>query len=250
MPRSRPSSQSLVLRDGDLAFEPHGSVNLPDRRDPEAAAVVVLTSGTTGRPKGVVLSSRAMAASADAWLGVLPPATGWAMPLGIGHVAGLGIVWRAIRDRVPVHLLPPADPAALLETLRADPAPSHVSLVPGQLVRLLDAVGDAAPPSALRAVLLGGGTIPAGLVARAATAGWPIVPTYGLSEMGSGVTALPAAEAATAPGTAGYPLPGRDALDPRPGFGRGGGDRRRRTGAVLRVPGSAGRGPTHARRDR
>ena len=76
----------------------------PDR-DPEAPAVVVLTSGTTGRPKGVVLSSRAMAASADAWLAALPPATGWAMPLGLGHVAGLGIVWRAIRGRVPVRIV-------------------------------------------------------------------------------------------------------------------------------------------------
>ena len=34
------------------------------------------------------------------------------------------------------------------------------------------------------------------------------MPTYGLSEMGSGVTALPSAEAAHAPGTAGRPLPG------------------------------------------
>ena len=34
--------------------------------EPETPAVVVLTSGTTGRPKGVVLSHRAMAASADA----------------------------------------------------------------------------------------------------------------------------------------------------------------------------------------
>ena len=47
-----------------------------------------------------------MAASADAWLAALPPATGWAMPLGLGHVAGLGIVWRAIRGRVPVRVVP------------------------------------------------------------------------------------------------------------------------------------------------
>ena len=90
---------SLVLRVAELtaADEPFRATD----RDPEAPAVVVLTSGTTGRPKGVVLSSRAMAASADAWLAALPPATGWAMPLGLGHVAGLGILWRAIRGRVP-----------------------------------------------------------------------------------------------------------------------------------------------------
>ena len=42
---------------------------------------------------------------------------------------------------------------------------------------------------------------------RAIAAGWPVIPTYGLSEMGSGVTALATNEAREAPGTAGRPLP-------------------------------------------
>ena len=47
-------------------------------------------------PTGVVLSHRAMAASAASWLAALPPATGWVLALGLAHVAGLGIVWRAL----------------------------------------------------------------------------------------------------------------------------------------------------------
>jgi O-succinylbenzoic acid--CoA ligase len=188
-----------------------------DDKGLESPAVVVLTSGTTGRPKGVVLSHRAMGASADAWLAALPPATGWAMPLGIGHVAGLGVVWRAVRDGVPVRVVPAADPVRLLRALRASPPPSHVSLVPSQLVRLLDASREAAPPATLRAVLLGGGTIPPSLVERAVRAGWPVIPTYGLSEMGSGVTALPPDEASVAPGTAGRPLPGMTVVIAGPG---------------------------------
>ena len=136
---------ALVLREGEAAAAA-GAAHTPLDPDPEAPVVVVLTSGTTGRPKGVVLSGRAMAASADAWLAVLPPVTGWAMPLGLAHVAGLGILWRAVRDRVPVTLLPPTDPGALIAALAAESGPSHVSLVPGQLVRLLDATNDAAPP--------------------------------------------------------------------------------------------------------
>ena len=168
----------------------------------------MLTSGTTGRPRGVVLSARALAASADAWLAALPPATGWALALGLAHVAGLGVLWRAVAAGVPVCIVPPSDPPRLLLALASDPAPSHVSLVPGQLARLLDACRDGPPPATLRAVLLGGGIVPPALVLRAVAAGWPVVPTYGLSEMGSGVTALPAAEAADAPGTAGRFLPG------------------------------------------
>src|SRR4029079_18205925 len=77
-----------------------------------------------------------------------------------------------------------------------------------QLARLLDAAGDAPPPPNLRVVPLGGGIVPWALVIRAIDAGWPVVPTYGLSEAGSGVTALATADARDAPESAGRALPG------------------------------------------
>jgi o-succinylbenzoate---CoA ligase len=198
----------VVLGAEDLEYGEEDCATGHDVRDPEAPAVVVLTSGTTGRPRAVVLSSRALAASADAWLAVLSPATGWLAPLETSHVAGLGIVWRAVAGRVPVRIVPANDPVAQLAALDAEPRVSHVSLVAAQLVRLLDLIGDAPPPTTLRAVLLGGGPIPPELVLRAARAGWPVIATYGLSEAASGVTALPAAEAVEVPASAGRPLPG------------------------------------------
>jgi o-succinylbenzoate---CoA ligase len=176
--------------------------------EPDAPAVIVLTSGTTGRPKAAILGAGAMVASAEAWLAALPPATGWLLAVGVAHVAGLGVVWRAALTGVPLVVLPQPDPDGIVAALRADPFPSHVSLVPTTLLRILDAVHDAPPPPTLRAVLLGGGPIDPALVVRAVHAGWPVVPTYGLTEAGSGVTALPTSEAARHPGSAGRPLPG------------------------------------------
>ena len=176
--------------------------------DLDARSLIVLTSGTTGGPKAVILSTRALVASAEAWLAALPEATGWLLALGLGHVAGQGVVWRAALSGVPLVIVARPDAAAIAAALAADPAPSHVSLVPTQLARLLDAVGDGRPPPSLRALLLGGGTIPPALVERAIAAGWPVVPTYGLTEAGSGVSALPSNEAAAHPTTAGRALPG------------------------------------------
>jgi O-succinylbenzoic acid--CoA ligase len=195
--------------DTPAASEPAPAASEPAPAASEPTpAVVVLTSGTTGRPKAVVLSDRALVASAEAWLAALPVATGWLLALGLGHVAGLGVVWRAALGGVPLVVLPRPDAAWIAAALAADPWPSHVSVVPTTLSRILDAVADAPPPATLRAVLLGGGPIPPELVRRAITAGWPVVPTYGLSEAASGVTALPTVEAATHPERAGRALPG------------------------------------------
>lgn len=169
-------------------------------------AVAIATSGTTDRPKVALLSAAALGASATAWMAALPPASGWLLALGLAHVAGIGVVWRAAIAGVPLVLADP-EPDALRAALTAPPAPSHLSLVPTQLERLLDA-DPAPPPASVRALLLGGGAIAPELVGRVLSAGWPVVPTYGLTEAGSGVAALPTAEAAEAPGSAGRPLPG------------------------------------------
>ncbi len=193
--------------------------------DPNEPAIAILTSGTTGRPKAALLSHASMAASAAAWSDALPDAVGWLLCVGLAHVAGLGVAWRAIGAGVPLRVIPFFDADAVLEALRRG-TESHLSLVPTQLARLLDAsaaggarsdgewLGAVEPAdgravtAGMRAVLLGGAPIPPGLVTRALAAGWPVVPTYGLTEAGSGVTALATADAAAHPESAGRPLPG------------------------------------------
>ncbi len=198
----------LALADLVATIPGEGSDVAATTTDPDDASAVLLTSGTAGRPKAAILSTSALAASAEAWRAALPPASGWLLALGVHHVAGLGVVWRAALSGVPLVVLARPRAEVIAAALRAEPFPSHVSLVPTTLARLLDAVSDGPPPPTLRAVLLGGGPIPPELVSRAIAAGWPVVPTYGLTEAGSGVTALPTCEAADHPSSAGRSLPG------------------------------------------
>jgi pimeloyl-ACP methyl ester carboxylesterase len=79
--------------------------------------------------------------------------------------------------------------------------------VAAQLARLLDATDDAPPPEGIAAVLLGGGPIPESLVVRAVAAGWPVVPSYGMTETASGVVAMPLGSAVERPWSAGRALP-------------------------------------------
>ncbi len=177
--------------------------------DLAAAATIVFTSGTTGRPKGAVLSHANHRASAAAWSAFLGPrqADRWLACLPLYHVGGLAIVDRAARWGVPVLVQRRFDPAAVARTLVEDEV-SHLSLVATMLRALLETHEGRPVPTTLRAVLLGGGPTPAPLVLDASGRGWPVVPTYGMTETASGVTALPAGEAALHPGSAGRPLAG------------------------------------------
>ena len=163
-PLGRPGCRSCADLGGTRRATP--PIDSPSRT-PDAPAVVILTSGTTDRPKAAVLSTAALAASAEAWLAALPrPRAGcWPRPGPYRRHRG-GLARRAVR-RAAGGARPAGCRRRIVAALAADPAPSHVSLVPTLLARILDATADAPPPATLRAVPLGGGPIPADLVLRA-----------------------------------------------------------------------------------
>jgi O-succinylbenzoic acid--CoA ligase len=139
-------------------------------------AVVVATSGTTGRPKGVVLTMPAVVAAAravHARLGVDRARDRWVACLPLAHVGGLGVVLRAVVDDVPLVALPGFDVDAVQAA--AAPGPERATLV--SLVATALARMDA---SAYRWVVLGGSAPPATLPPNATT-------TYGLTETGGGL---------------------------------------------------------------
>jgi O-succinylbenzoic acid--CoA ligase len=159
------------------------------------AALVVHTSGTTGAPRPVELTRSNIEANAlgSAVALALNPDERWLCPLPLSHVGGLMVLLRSA-IYATTAVLGPAD--ALRDV-------SLASLVPTQLHRLLDA-----PPPAprLRAILLGGAGASKALLERAAAAGIPVAPTYGLTQACSQVTVAEPGDAETS----GFPLPGVD----------------------------------------
>lgn len=179
--------------------------------DPDATFTVLYTSGTSGRSKGACLRRANFVASADASLERLGPvvAERWLACMPLFHVGGLSILMRSVRFGGPVRLLPRFDAAEVSDVLDAGDV-AAVSLVPTMLSRLLAHRGDRPAPPGLKVVLLGGAAAAPELLARALAAGYPVCPTYGLTEACSQVaTAAPPAAGVTQPQPM-RPLPGTE----------------------------------------
>jgi len=160
--------------------------------DAEAPFALLYTSGTTGRPKGALLSRRAFRASAEAsaeLLGVRPGER-WLACLPLYHVGGLSLVTRSVLHGTALVLQAGFDAARVAHALDHDDI-AGVSLVPTMLERVLAARGERPPPASLRIVLLGGAAAPEGLLARAEAAGLPVAPSYGATEACSQVATRP-----------------------------------------------------------
>ncbi|HEY2518555.1 MAG TPA: AMP-binding protein [Streptosporangiaceae bacterium] len=142
-------------------------------------AVVIATSGSTGQPKGVELSAAALRHSARATLdrAGATPGQRWLLCLPATHIAGIQVLVRSLVAGTDPVIAARAD-AGLL----AASGCAHVSIVPTQLRRLLDADPDAAWARGFTSVLLGGAAAPAALVEAARAAGVPVLTTYGMSE--------------------------------------------------------------------
>lgn len=151
-------------------------------------AVVVTTSGTTGMPKGAMLTAPALIASASATHDRLSGPGTWLLALPAYHVAGLQVMVRSIlAGTVPVAISPSFEPAELPSAIEAlGSGPRYASLVAVQLVKALADRDATAALAELDAVLIGGGPMPAAVGERAAAAGIRVVRTYGMSETAGG----------------------------------------------------------------
>jgi len=179
--------------------------------DGDALLVVLYTSGTSGRAKGACLSWNNFFASARAAEDRLGEAVyqRWLACMPLFHVGGLSILMRSVRFGGPVRLQSRFDATAVSDALDGGDI-AGVSLVPTMLSRLLAHRRGRAAPVGLRVLLLGGAAAAPELITRALAAGYPVCPTYGLTEATSQVATAappPAGAAATSPM---LPVPGTE----------------------------------------
>ena len=208
-PRLADRERQAVLREIEIKIErpltgESGVFQLPDPADRDEIALVVHTSGTTGAAKPVAITYGNVRANTRglAQAMQLGDDERWLCPLPLSHVGGLMVFLRsAIMATTAVLAPPPFDAEAVARLLRDDDI-TIVSLVPTQLQRLLDA--GATPGPKLRRVLLGGGSMPHALLERARAAGFPVCPSYGLTQACSTVTVAEPGDLETA----GKALPG------------------------------------------
>lgn len=138
-------------------------------------ALVLATSGSTGEPKGVVLTHAAVEASARAtngWLATDPARDRFWACLPLAHIGGLAVVLRALHAGAALTLSPFSPEYAREELLAGT---TITSLVPTMLSRLEKEV-----VAGFRWIVLGGQAPPDGLPGN-------VVTTYGMTETGSGV---------------------------------------------------------------
>ncbi len=136
-------------------------------------ALVMATSGSTGDPKGVVLTHDAVAANAyatSAFLEVDPSRDRWLSCLPLSHVGGLSVVFRALLTGTQLEVHGAFDAEAVTDA--AHRGATLASFVPTAMARI-----DTSP---FRKILVGGSAIPPDRPANA-------VATYGMTETGSGV---------------------------------------------------------------
>lgn len=176
--RLTPQAQRIIAEVGvaktiDLEGAGEGSLAALRRHDPVAPAPhelasITYTGGTTGLPKGVMITAAAYAIQAETLVKTLGygPDSVYLHAMPLFHVAGAVHMYGAIHAAATHVFLPDFDPATLLAKIR-DEGITELGLVPTGFAAMLDApsLGDA-PLSKIRNAMYGAAPITQTLLRR------------------------------------------------------------------------------------
>ncbi len=178
----------------------------------EDLAVVLYTSGTSGRPKGAMLTHRALLANLEQTARIEPPAVSAddvvLLVLPLFHVFGLNAALGAVAYHGATGVLTERfDPVETLELIRRHEVSQVVGAPPMYVAwSLLPDVGDAF--ATVRLALSGAAPLPAAVLHRVLdVTGHHVFEGYGLTETAPVLTSTLMSEVAK-PGSIGRPVPG------------------------------------------
>jgi acyl-CoA synthetase (AMP-forming)/AMP-acid ligase II len=205
--------------------------------DPGDVAALFYTSGTTGTPKGVELSHRALLGSFARAAALDPLVTGRfeaVIALPVAHIMGFASLLGMACAGIPVYLLPRFHPVRVLDAIEQRRAGVFVG-VPAMYRMLLEAGAEQRDLSSIRAWASGADAMPPELAATfkklGATITLPVVGPvgeamflegYGMVEVGGGAAAKvspPFLGIGLGSEAFGFPLPGYEfrVIDPDTG---------------------------------
>ena len=194
-----------------LSELPASDVPLRTLIDLSEAQAILYTSGTTGRPKGALITYGMQ------WWNALgsalnlghSPDDRWLACLPLYHIGGLSILMRSVIYGISVMVHEKFDPMIINRSILEDKI-TLISVVAVMLQRMLADLdansGEARYPATLRCILLGGGPAPYPLLQACVLRDIPVVQTYGLTEACSQAVTLSPADALRKLGSAGRPL--------------------------------------------
>jgi O-succinylbenzoic acid--CoA ligase len=196
------TGNNTILSLDDLPEKKSPNKNIIEPQSGDKTALILFTSGSSGKPRAVMLSFENIIQSAlignkvlnqtkeDKWLSSLP----------IYHIGGFSIIFRALlfgaSTVIPVSL----SITDLGESIKKH-KPTLVSLVSNQLKKFIDM--NFVPPDELRTVLLGGGFSDKDLILQSVEQGWKIVKVYGSTETSSFISFMDTDEVKKKPGASG-----------------------------------------------
>lgn len=203
-PYGSPDIGSVIsISDGDLTrwYGRFPAVRPRRDRTTEDAVVQLYTSGTTGRPKGVVLAHRSFFAVRDAlaesgrdWIDWQP---GDVTLVGVPgfHIGGMWCALQSLMAGATTVTMPRIDPAAAV-ALIAESAVTVTCMVPTTLQWVLaEPPADATALSSIRKIIYGGAPMPEEVLARAKSLiGCEFTQIYGLTETGNTAVCLSPAD--------------------------------------------------------